>query len=82
MNAAKRLEMNALALSDLAVVVKDNNGKYWGFGVDRAVSSSDGTGETGTAFDDANMYQIVLQSRDNTYAPTLSDSAISTLVGA
>ena len=34
METVKRIEMEALAMNDLAVIVKDANGKYWYFGYD------------------------------------------------
>lgn len=79
METSKRLEMNALALNDIAVVVKDNNNKYWAFGLDRPVQSSTGSGETGTAFGDANRYSITLASTDGTFAPELTAEAIAAL---
>lgn len=79
METSKRIEMNALALNDLAVVVKDNNGKYWAFGIDRQVTSSAGSGESGTAFGDANRYSITLLSNDGRFAPELTSSAIASL---
>ena len=77
---AKRLEMNALALNEIAVVVKDNNNKYWAFGLDRPVASSAGSAETGTAFGDANRYSITLLSNDARFAPELSSDAITALL--
>lgn len=82
METAKRLEMNALALNDMAVVVKDNNGKYWAFGINRQVTSSAGSGESGTAFGDANRYSITLLANDGRFAPELNSSAITALLAA
>lgn len=81
METSKRLEMNALALNDMAVVVVDCNGKWWGFGVNRPVNSSAGTGESGTSFGDRNAYEITLHSVDGTFAPELTDEAITALKG-
>lgn len=61
METAKRIEMEALALGDLYVVVKDSNGKYWFLGKDEPVNASAGTGETGTAKTDRNAYAVTLQ---------------------
>lgn len=80
METQKRLEMNALALDEIAVVVKDNNGKYWAFGLDRPVSSSTGTGESGTAFGDANRYSITLVANDGKFAAELNETAIAELL--
>lgn len=57
---AKRVEIGALAVGDLVVIVKDNNGTYWYFGKDFPVSLKEGAGETGTAFGDFNGYNLTL----------------------
>ena len=79
MNATKRIEMNALAIDDLAVVVADNNGEYHAFGRWLPVVSSAGTGETGTAYGDSNQYTVTLLASDKDYAPFLSDEVKATL---
>lgn len=79
MDAAKRVEMNALAIDDLAVIVADNNGKYHAFGRWLPVVSSAGTGETGTAYGDSNQYTVTLLASDQDFAPFLSDGAIAKL---
>lgn len=79
METAKRLEMNALALNEIAVVVEDSNSKYWAFGIDRSVNSSTGSAETGTAMGDANRYSITLLANDGHFAPELSAEAIAQL---
>lgn len=79
MDAAKRVEMNALALDDLAAVVADANGKYWAFGRWLPVVSSTATGESGTAYGDANQYTVTLTASDQNFAPELSDGAITAL---
>lgn len=61
METAKRIEMSALAVSELAIIVKDNNGKYWYLGYNNPVTASAGDGATGQAFTDANKYGITLQ---------------------
>lgn len=81
METQKRLEMNALALNEIAVVVKDNNNAYWAFGLDRPVASSTGSAESGQAFGDANRYSITLLSNDGRFAPELSPEAITALLG-
>lgn len=61
METTKRVEISALALNDLAVIVKDANGKYFYLGYDEPVCASAGDGQTGTARSDANRYSITLQ---------------------
>ena len=61
METTKRVEMTALAIGDLAVIVKDANGKYWYLGYDEPVNASAGDGQTGTARSDSNRYTLTLQ---------------------
>lgn len=79
MDAAKRAEMNALALDDLAVIAIDNNGMAHGFGRWLPVNASAGTGETGVNFGDSNQYTMTLTAADQDFAPFLSDAAIAQL---
>lgn len=75
METAKRVEITALALGDLAIIVKDANGKYWYLGKDEPVNASAGDGQTGTARGDANRYTITLQD-ESQEMPYEVDSAI------
>ena len=61
MDTAKRIAMNTLTVADVALIVKDNNGKYWYLGYDNPVTATAGSGATGQAFTDANMYSVTLQ---------------------
>ena len=61
METAKRVEMTALAQNELALIVKDANGKYWFLGKDEPVMATAGEGVTGTARGDRNGYGITLQ---------------------
>lgn len=61
METTKRIEISALAVNDMVAIVKDANGVYWYLGYDNPMTASAGTGQTGTARDDGNYYQITLQ---------------------
>lgn len=61
MDSAKREEIEKLIAGDLAVIVKDANGKNWYLGMANPVNVSAGTGQTGTAAGDANNYTLTLQ---------------------
>lgn len=67
MDTTKRLEINALALGDLAIIVVDNNGKMWYLGKDAPVVASGGDSGTGKAFGDANRYGIQLTDNSLLY---------------
>ena len=80
METLKRLEMKALSLGDLCVVIKDANGKFWGFGDEEPVNASAGTGETGTARGDRNAYSITLLDNASSYPMELSSDAVTALL--
>lgn len=61
METTKRIEVTALAQNELALIVKDANGKYWLLGKDESVMATAGEGVTGTARGDRNGYGITLQ---------------------
>lgn len=59
-DAAKRLEVNALAQAGLMAVVQDNNDLFWLLGKDEPLLMTTGTAETGTARADRNGYALEL----------------------
>ena len=61
METTKRVEVTALAQNELALIVRDANGKYWLLGKDEPVMATAGEGVTGTARGDRNGYGITLQ---------------------
>lgn len=80
MQTAARVEITALALGDLAVIVKDANGKYWYLGKDEPVNASAGDGQTGTARADANRYTITLQDESAEMPYEVAASAIAEII--
>lgn len=80
METAKRIEMEALSAGELAVIVKDANGKYWFLGYDAYVTASAGTGQTGTASTDGNNYQITLQDQSSSYPYEVAASALADIL--
>ena len=80
MEASKRVEITALALGDLAIIVKDANGKYWYLGKDEPVNASAGDGQTGTARGDANRYTITLQDESQEMPYEVDSSIVDALV--
>ena len=67
METAKRVEMSALLLNDVAVLVIDSNNKVWCLGKDNPVNASAATGESGTAASDGNKYTITLTDESDTF---------------
>lgn len=80
METAKRLEMSALAIGQLAVIVEDSNGKYWYLGKDDYVSASAGTGNTGTAKGDSNNYSLTLKDESDTYPFEVTEEAVMAVI--
>ncbi len=78
---SKHVEINAIAMSDIRVVIEDNNGRCWFFGKDFPVTLSDGTTETGTALADFNGYNITLNDLSKELPCELSEEAIGRLKG-
>ena len=56
----KRLNIEAIASGDVAVIYEDGNGKYWLMNPKDEVNLSTATAETGTAVGDANQYTLTL----------------------
>ena len=80
METAKRLEMSALAVGQLAVIVKDSNNKYWYLGYDDYVSATAGGANTGTAKGDQNAYTLTLKDESDTYPFEVSEAAVLEVV--
>lgn len=72
METRKRIEMAALSVGDLAVLVKDANGKVWFLGEESPVRASAGDGQTGTARGDGNRYTITLQDENSSFPKEVS----------
>lgn len=80
MDTVKRIEMTALSVNELAVIVLDSNGIYWYLGYDNPVTASAGSGATGTAKTDGNLYSITLQDESATYPYEVDASIVAGLV--
>lgn len=64
---AKRVEMSALLLNDVACLVVDANGKVWVMGLESPVNATAATAESGTAATDGNKYSITLTDESSTF---------------
>lgn len=62
MEADKHLEIEALAKGQVAIIVLDNNDKYWLVGDDNYASATEATAQTGASYDDLNGYNTSLQA--------------------
>jgi N-methylhydantoinase B/oxoprolinase/acetone carboxylase alpha subunit len=80
METSKRLEMSALAVGQLAMIVKDGNNKYWYLGYNDYVSAVGGGGNSGTAKGDSNNYTITLKDESDTFPYEVDETIISGLI--
>ena len=80
METRKRVEIAAMVLGQLAVIVKDGNNKFWYLGYNDYVSSSAGTGNTGTSKGDSNNYSITLKDESDSYPYEVHPSIIEALI--
>lgn len=79
-DTAKRIEMAALSVGELAVIVKDCNGLYWFLGSEEPVTATAGSAATGTNRTDGNNYSITLTDYSNSYPIEVDSSALATII--
>jgi len=82
MEAAKRLELLALAVGNMAVIVRDNNDIYWALGLDFPVSLTAGSAGTGTNWGDANAYSYTLNEMNRVAPYEITSTVIAAIVDA
>ena len=75
MQAASRMEINALALGGCMGIVEDSNGQVFAIGTEGEVNASAATGQTGTAKGDGNFYNITLHDDRSDFPPLLTPEA-------
>ena len=68
LEAAKHLEVQAMAAEALIAIVETNDGRYWVVGADSYLSATEANVQTGSSFDDLNGYTISLAAR-SAYLP-------------
>lgn len=79
MEAAKRLEMNAMAMGELVALVEDRNGTVFYLGYDDPIKASNGTGETGDVRASVNQYTIELTDESDDFPYTVASNVIATV---
>lgn len=82
METVKRIEMQALALGEMAVIILDANGKYWYLSKDEPVYASAGTGESGAARTDTNQYTIELTDESEELPYEIDPTALTDIIEA
>ena len=80
METAKRIELSALSIGQLAVIVEDSNGTFWYLGKDDYVSATAGGAQTGTAKGDGNNYTLTLRDESDTYPYEITKEAVQKVI--
>lgn len=80
METAKRIEMAALAIGQLAVIVEDTNSKFWYLGYDDYVSASAGSANSGTNKGDSNNYGLTLKDESISFPYEVEKSAVEAVI--
>lgn len=79
METVKRLELSALSLGQLAVIVEDQNGKFWYLGYDNYVTGLNTTAASGTNYGELNGYTITLNDMSVDLPYEVQSSVITTV---
>jgi hypothetical protein len=79
MDAAKLKEVEQLCNGDAAVIVQDNNKKYWALGINNPANASASNAQTGQAATDGNFYAVTLSCADGSYPHEISATAIASM---
>ena len=81
LEAAKNVEVSALAEGHLAGIIKTRAGKYFFFGYDGYLTSNDSaSAETGTNYDDFNGYNLVLNGQSAYFPFEIAPSVFSGMI--
>ena len=65
MSATKRNQILLMAeATNMVVVAKDNDGKYWSVGVERGAYMTSGSAVSGVAYADRNGYEIIVSGNE------------------
>lgn len=73
-------EIDLLAQNKLAVIILDNNGKYWYMGEVNGARMQPSTGGTGTAFGDRNGITLAFKGKEPYFAAEVEASVIPTII--
>ncbi len=79
LQANTRNEILLLAKNLLVAVAKDNNGKYWYFGLTRGLDITAGSGQTGTAEGDRSGYTLTFTGKEPELAPEVNSTVAGQL---
>jgi len=72
-------EMKLLSQNKLAIIILDNNGKYWYMGQVNGSRLQNSTGGTGTAFGDRNGITLAFKAKEPSFAQEVQSSIIAAL---
>lgn len=79
MSAAKSNELKLMVLGQIGIIVKDNNGDYWGLGFQNYAEGQSLVANTGTAFGDRSGYDIEIMAKEPEIPYAIDSSIIAGL---
>lgn len=81
-DAAKRLNIQALASGDCTVLYKDGNNIVWVIGVDAEATLETATATTGTAVSDNNQYELTISETSGIMPIPVAAAKVDTVIAA
>lgn len=76
----KKTEIEKLALSEVVVIIKTADGKFWYFGENNPVTLSAGDANSGTAWGDFTGYNVTLNVADTVMPSEVDETIIDELI--
>jgi hypothetical protein len=77
---AMQAEIKLMAQNNLIMIIKDNNGVYWGFGFDRFMELMSASAETGTGMADFNGNKLSFKGKETQHIYQVDSSIIAGLL--
>ena len=77
--AASVNELKVALLGQLAVIAKDNNGRYWGLGLQSFAEGTSLVTQTGTAYGDRNGFDVEISAKEPEPPYEVSSSVIGAM---
>ena len=77
--AASVNELKVALLGQLAVIAKDNNGRYWALGLQSWAEGTSLVSQTGTAFGDRNGFDVEISAKEQEPPYEVSSSVVDAL---
>lgn len=76
----KMIAFEGLSLSDVDIIIQDNNNNYWYINPDSYANMTEGTAGTGTSFDDLNGFNVTLTANEGHLPYQVTETAMNTII--